>query len=180
MRARRAVVLVMLLLAGSIPLSPRPTHAYTLNLTAAEIETVARAYFPQRQEGVFGRITLSDPKVVLEDGSERLGLGVKVKAELPGGLTAYADALVDGEVAWDPAKREFHLREPRVRRLDAEGLQEPYASLVAEGVNALAQETLPVIVLYRVPADAAGAEALKALKRVAVKDGRLRVELGAP
>jgi hypothetical protein len=179
MRARR-IVLVPILVLAFLPLVPRPAHAYTLSLTAAEIETVARSYFPQRQEGVFGRVTLSDPKVVLKEGSKRLGLGVKVKAELPGGLTAHADALVDGEVAWDPVRREFHLREPRVRRLDAEGLQEPYASLVAEGVNALAQETLPVIVLYRVPADAAGAEALKALKSVAVKDGKLQVELGAP
>jgi len=178
MRTRPAAVLVPLLLIGLLPLAV-PARAYTVSLTAAEIEAVVRPHFPQRQEGVFGRVTLSDPKVILTPGSERLGLGLSVQADLPGSLVVHAHALVDGEVAYDARRREFHLREPRVVRFDAKGMEEPYTSMVAEAVTAIAQTRMPIIVLYRVPPDAVAAAApLNLLKGVAVKDGKLQLELG--
>jgi len=174
MRALTAALVPLSLLLAALP-----AHAYTVRLTAAEIEAVVRPHFPKRGSGPFGAVVLSNPKVVLAPGSDRLGIGLDVDAELPGGVAARAAAVVDGEVGYDPGRREFHLREPRLKSLAAEGLEEPYASMLAEAVTGLARARMPVIMLYRIPAgDPALGAAARVLKGARVRDGRLELELG--
>lgn len=158
-------------------LAAAPAAAYTLSLSAADIEAVVAPHFPQVQDSALGQVTFAHPKVVLTPGSDRLGLGVDVTADLPAGMQATASAVVDGDLAYDPAKREFHLREPRVQSLAAEGLPDAFAPMVADAVTQMARETMPVIVLYRLPDDPALAP-LRLLKSVAVKDGKVVIELG--
>lgn len=158
------------------------THSaqtYTLSLSAAEVEAVVRPAFPLVQDGPFGAMTFSRPRIVLTPGSDRLGLGVDVVADLPAGMQARARALVDGELAFDPARREFHLREPRVREFAADGLPEALAPVVADAVGQMALRQMPVIVLYRLPDDLGPQGVpLRLLKGARVEDGRLKVELG--
>jgi hypothetical protein len=163
--------------AAFLLLTAAPASAYTVSFTADQIETVVAPHFPLVQEMTMGSVTFSHPKVVLTPGSDRLGLGVDVVADLPGGFQAQARALVDGDLAYDPARREFHLREPRVRSLTARGLPEAFAPVVADAVTQMARQTMPVIVLYRLPDDP-GAAPLRLLKAAEVRDGKVRVELG--
>jgi len=158
-------------------LAAAPAWAYTVSFTAAEVEAAVAPHFPQVQDGPLGPVTFSHPKVVLTPGSNRLGLGMDVTADLPGGMQAQARALVDGDLAYDPVRREFHLREPRVRSLTAQGLPDAFAPVVADVVTQMTRERMPVIVLYRLPDDPAIAP-LKLLKSAEVRDGRVRVELG--
>jgi len=168
---------VFVLLAVMAPLAAVPASAYTVMLTAAEIEAVVTPHFPVVQEMTMGSVTFSHPKVVLTPGSDRLGLGVDVVADLPGGFQAQAQALVDGDLGYDAARREFHLREPRVKSLTAQGLPEAFAPMVADAVTQMARQTMPVIVLYRLPEDPALAP-LRLLKAAEVRDGKVKVELG--
>jgi len=156
-----------------------PAASYTVGLTAAEIEAVVRPHFPLTRDGPFGAMTFSNPNVVLTPGSDRLGLGMDVTADLPAGMQASARALVDGELAYDPGRREFHLREPRVLKLTAEGLPEAFAPVVADAVTQMARQQMPVIVLYRLPDDLGPAGVpLRLLRAARVEDGRLLVTLG--
>lgn len=160
-------------------LAAPPAHAYTVSLTAADIEAMVRPHFPQVHTGPLGTVTLSDPRVILRSGSDRLGLGLDVAGEMAGGLATHGQAVVEGEVAYDPARGEFHLREPRVTHLVVEGLPDPYAGFVASTVSAIARQEAPLIVLFKVPADdLAGAATLRVLKSARVKDGKLVLELG--
>jgi hypothetical protein len=177
---RRSRIVPAAAVAGGLAallLAAAPAAAYTLSLSAADIEAVVAPAFPQVQDGPFGEIAFAHPKVVLTPGSDRLGLGVDVTADLPAGMQATARAVVDGELSYDPARREFHLREPRVKSLTADGLPDAFAPLVADAVTRMARETMPVIVLYRLPDDPALAP-LRLLKSAAVKDGKVVIELG--
>jgi hypothetical protein len=177
MRDPRALTCVLSILGAAMALAAAPAAAYTLTLSAADIEAVVAPHFPQAQESAFGQVTFAHPKVVLTPGSDRLGLGVDVTADLPAGMQATARALVDGDLSYDPARREFHLREPRVKYLTAEGLPDAFAPMVADAVTQMARETMPVIVLYRLPDDPALAP-LRLLKSAEVKDGKVLIELG--
>lgn len=168
---------IALVPAAALLLAAVPAAAYTISLTAAEIEAVVAPRFPLVQEMTMGSVTFAHPKVVLTPGSDRLGLGVDVTADLPGGMQAKARALVDGDLAYDPARREFHLREPRVKSLTAEGLPDAFAPMVADAVTQMARERMPIIVLYRLPDDPALAP-LRLLKSAEVHNGRVNVELG--
>jgi hypothetical protein len=172
-----AAAVVAALASALAALAPAaPARAYTLTLSAADIEAVVAPHFPQVRDGPFGRLAFDHPRVVLTPGSDRLGLGVDVTADLPAGMQATARALVDGDLSYDPARREFHLREPRVMSLAAEGLPDDLAPVVAEAVTRMARETMPVIVLYRLPDDPAYAP-LRLLKSAAVQDGKVVIEL---
>jgi len=163
--------------AVALLLAAVPAAAYTVSLTAAEIEAVVAPRFPLVQEMTMGSVTFAHPKVILTPGSNRLGLAVDVIADLPAGMQAQARAVVDGDLAYDPARREFHLREPRVKSLTAQGLPESFAPMVADAVTRMARERMPIIVLYRLPDDPALAP-LRILKAAEVRDGKVRVELG--
>jgi hypothetical protein len=175
MRVSRGFAFALVAFAPLLPAVP--AAAYTVSLTAEQIEAVVAPRFPVVQEMTMGTVTFSHPKVVLTPGSDRLGLGVDVVADLPGGFQAQARALVDGDLAYDAARREFHLREPRVKSLTAQGLPDAFAPMVADAVTQLARETLPVIVLYRLPDDPA-LTPLSLLKDARVRDGKVQVELG--
>lgn len=174
-----AATAALLTTLHALPAPAEPVTSYTVHLTAAEIESVVRPHFPLTQDGPFGAMTFSHPNVVLTPGSDRLGLGVDVTADLPMGMQARAHALVDGELAYDPARREFHLREPRVLKLTAEGLPEAFAPVVAKAVTQMARQQMPIIVLYRLPDDLGPAGVpLRLLQAASVEDGRLKVVLG--
>jgi hypothetical protein len=175
MRTRR--IAPPLAAVAAVLLAAVPAAAYTVLLTAGEIEAVVAPGFPVVQEMAMGSVTFAHPKVVLTPGSNRLGLGMDVTADLPGGMQATARAVVDGDLAYDPARREFHLREPRVKSLTARGLPEAFAPVVADAVTQLARERLPIIVLYQLPDDPMTSP-LRLLKSAEVRDGKVRVELG--
>jgi hypothetical protein len=165
--------------ALAVLLAAVPAHAYTVRLTAAELQAAVRPYFPQAQTGVLGTVTVSHPRVILRAGSDRIGLGCQVAGELLGGLTAQGEAVVEGEVAYDPERGEFHLREPVVTQLEVDGLPDPFTGFVADAVSAVALRQVPVIVLFRVPReDLAGAATLRVLKSARVRNGALELELG--
>lgn len=167
------------LTAASVTLAVPGAYGYTVRVGAAALQKAMEAYFPITRENALGAVTLSNPRVILRPGSRRLGLATKVSAAMPEQPPLTGNGVVDGEIAYDPVRHEFQLREPRVASLAIDGVDGPFAALVESAVEVLTQDQFPVIVLYRLDeAVLRDSPKLRMLKAVGVRDGALVLEMG--
>ena len=174
MRRRRLLTLPLLLLVASSCKS-RPLE---VEIDRAELQARVAKNFPLTLQHLIGELTLTDPNVLLTEGSDRLG--VDMNAELRVGLLPPAKAAltVSGRPRYDSASKAFFLDEPKLDRLEITGLApEQSASLKA------AVETVAVPALERIPVyelaerDLKESAAARVLSAVSVKNGKLVAEL---
>jgi hypothetical protein len=162
----------------SVTLAVPRADGYTVTVAAPALQKAVEAYFPITRENALGVVTLSHPRVILRPGSRRIALATQVKAAMPDQPPVTGNGVVDGEIAYDPARHEFHLREPRVASLAIDGVEGPFAALIESAVDVLTQDQFPVILLYRLDeAVLRAAPKLRMLKAVGIRDGALVLEL---
>lgn len=155
----------------------------TLTLTQAELETRLAAKFPMtRKHLMLFEVTYSNPRIVLNSGTDRLRFAMDAELNNMAGQTGHrlrGTAEVTGGLRYDAERYEFYLTEPKVERIDVEGIPESVAAKVEPAFQTLAQEALERAPIYKLrPTDIEKVTARTVLKRVAVKDGNLIVVLG--
>ncbi|MGD2064751.1 MAG: DUF1439 domain-containing protein, partial [Nitrospirota bacterium] len=162
----------------SVALTVPRAYGYTVTVGGPALQKAVEAAFPITRENAVGAVTLSNPRVLLRPGSRRIGLATNVKAAMPDQPPLTGNGVIDGEIAYDPTRHEFHLREPRVSSLAIDGMEGPFAALVESAVEVLMQDQLPVIVLYRLDEETLRqAPQLRMLKGVGVRNGALVLDL---
>jgi hypothetical protein len=170
---------LLLLVVSSVALDVPRAYGYTVTVAAPALQKAVQAYFPITRENALGAVTLSNPRVILRPGSPRIGLATDVKAALPDQPPFTGKGVVDGEIAYDPTRHEFHLREPRVSSLTIDGVTEPFATLLDGAIDSITQSQFPVIVLYRLDKETLRrAPQLRMLRAVGVRNGALVLDLG--
>lgn len=150
-----------------------------LSFTQDEIQSRLAPRFPL-EKCALGTLclTLSDPKVVLNEGSDRLGY--------TGVFTAsYKDAGVPGAIAFDGKVRyadgNFFFDDVRISRFEMTGVAPKWAGFVTTHGPKLAQAILVSVPIYSLDKHPKyGRLAKLALRDVKVADGRLHVTLVAP
>jgi hypothetical protein len=154
-------------------------HAYTMAISQKELQTMIEVWFPVKQATAIGDIKLSSPKILLPDNSGRINFAVNINLEIPGQYIAAGKGVIDGELDYNADRGEFYLREPRLLKLEVDGLPSSYDAIVLSVVNDLARQQLPLIVVYRLDKEEiVQASVLQTLKSVRVHKGQLLVELG--
>jgi len=154
-------------------------EAYTVTVGAPILQKAVEAYFPITRESAVGSIILSNPRVILRPNTRRIGLGTDVKAAMPDQPPLIGRGVVHGEVTYDAVRHEFQFRDPRVASLAIDGVEEPFATLLENAVDAITQSQFPVIILYRLDEETLRkAPQLRMLKGVGVRNGALILELG--
>ena len=155
-----------------------PVHAYTVEMSQTELQAMVEQGFPIRQQTPFATTVLSQPKITIPANSQRLRLSVAITAVFPNNITSKGRAEIEGELDYDATKGEFHLREPSVTALYFDNLPQQYRELLTTVIGALARQTLPIIVIYRLDEkDLRQSMAKRVLKDVKVRNGKLIAEL---
>lgn len=159
-------------------LLPALAWAYVVEMTQVELQEMLVKNFPVKRDITFAVLTFDKPQVVLTKGSNRLGLALTLTAEMPDQWVARGSGMIDGELEYDAAKGEFHLRNPGVKSLSFEGLPPQYSSMLQGVVAEFAAQTLPIIVIYKLDEKQfRQSMTRKMLKSVQVKDGKVLAEL---
>lgn len=168
----KSLMLVALLIV------PAPIWAYSVEISLDEVQAAVATLFPIKQQIPFATTVLSDPKVRIVNDSNRVRLAVNIQASFPNGIHSAGTAEIEGELGYDAAHGEFRLRQPVVTELRFGALPADYADLMKANVNALAEQILPSIVIYRLDErDFRQGMMRRVLKGVTVKDGKLIAEL---
>lgn len=155
--------------------------AYTVELTRDEVQGAVEHYFPVEHATPHATLTLYRPVVFLEQRSNRIGLGFTLLADVPGIMTGKGQGAIDGDLEYRQETGEFYLHDPKIKSLDIEDFPPDVAASIRQAVQGLMRQSLPVILVYRLKDDDMGQKMTKrVLSSVAVRNGRLILELTAP
>jgi len=164
----------------------------TLTFTRGEIQDKVEDKFPIKRSAAIVTLVLTDPNIVLEDGSDRIGLKAVVKGELPAsGLAELGKMIgigdeghkgsiyVDGDVEYEPVEGTFYFTKGKIKELSIEGFPAEMKQPITELADLAVKHDLSKVPLFTLNEQDMKERAAKfLLKSVRIKDGKLEVTVG--
>ena len=152
---------------------------YNLEITEQELQEKIQQKMPIQKTKYFVTVTLSEPKVVLMNGSDRIDIESNIKALIPGDITAKGRGNIEGTIEYVQQSGEFYFTNPEVRSLNIENVAVKYQASIRKVADIAAKSALKRFPIYRFKDDNLKQELAKAvLKAVHVENGKLILELG--
>lgn len=194
MQSRRRYLIffiVALAIAGGFTAYKFWGERYRLVLTEEQLAAQLNEKFPFDKAYFFViNLHFANPKLALEDGSDRISFGCEVETNiklelnsekrsrpLPGSL--HGAAKLSGKIRYEPDNGAFFLDEPKVESLDIAGVPEKWRRRVSEAVARATGEFLSRAPVYKLrPTDMKKAAARLILRDVKVLDKKLILTMG--
>lgn len=174
--------LMILLLGASVIAGCRLYNkGIVIEITQQELQEKLAKEFPiSRTYLVVLKLTLSDPEVVLKDGSDRIGFGVSAATNIEiDGKDLEGKARLSAGVRYHRDQGALVLADPRVEELAVSLLPVKYQDELLAAADLATAEFLQDYAIYKLkPADFKQRLAKLVLQGVVVEDGVLKVKLG--
>jgi len=152
--------------------------SYTLEITEAEIQAKISAMMPLEKKQFFVTVRLSDPKVELIKGSDRIGLYLNVEAKLPGIAKGAGRGRVTGRIAYNVDQGAFYFKDAQIEHLEIDKLAPKYAETVKFLAQSVVSKSMSQYPVYQFKeTDMKQRMAKATLESVEIKDQRLFVVL---
>ncbi|MGK5095384.1 DUF1439 domain-containing protein [Deltaproteobacteria bacterium TL4] len=108
---------------------------YTLEYTAAELQEKIDKKFPLEIKKPFSQFKFEEPRVILKEGNDRIGLQVKVSVWVMEQLAGIGTVELDGKLRYEKEQGALFFDEPELRKLEIEGLPKSLLSQLRELLN---------------------------------------------
>jgi Protein of unknown function (DUF1439) len=173
------LVLAAMLVGGYFYLHGK---TWEVRLTQAELRDRIDSHFPLTKSYLIFALTLQQPRVVLHDGSDRVGLGVDVVLNIR--INDQVQALggsidIESAIRYEADKGQFFLTDPDIQRLDVQGIPDRYIAKVRELAKLELGQQFARFPVYTLPlANLKTAAARVILRRVEINSGVLVLTLG--
>lgn len=160
---------------------PAAAEVRSYEISADEMTRQAAGHFPiQRCALMLACVTLSDPRVRLINGDERIHVTTTVRPEVGGQRLDSGEVDLAGTPRYAPDRGAFFLEGAKVTESRFPGLSQQQARTVSELASGLLAESLRKEPIYQLDdADARQALARLVLREVRVRHGRLQLVVGA-
>jgi hypothetical protein len=152
----------------------------TFTLTQPQLQGRIAPRFPVTLTKSVATVSLENPKVLLRDGSGRIGIELDARVWLPLGQPLAGTAAITGELGYEPSAGAFHFRNPRIDKLDLAGIRPEHDDLARKAAEAVAMATLNAIPVYELNHSMTEFAASVMLRDVTVKNGALHVSVALP
>jgi Protein of unknown function (DUF1439) len=153
----------------------------TITRTQADLQESVAKRFPVTTEKRLVTVTFRDPKVLLQDGDDRIGLDVETEIRFPFGAPVTGRVASLGRLSYDPSAKAFYFREPIVERLEFPGIEGDRNAIARAALEAVAKPTLESIPVYTLEGRTLKeTTAAYLLTEVFVREGKLHLKLGQP
>lgn len=150
---------------------------YVVELGQADLQRKIERLFPVSHQDPLYDLLLSEPRVVLREGGDRIGLGLKLSGTLLQWPVA-GRAQVTGGLRFEPASGEFYLRDATVEELAIDGVPEQYAGELRRIAEQAAREMLNSRPIYVLGQLGESKQPLgREIKAINVRGGKLVLEL---
>jgi hypothetical protein len=152
---------------------------FTIEITQQQIQSQIDPKFPIQKNYLLANVTLSDPKVVLKDTSDRVFVGATVTVTVPTQPKGTGSTVMSGKVIYDRDQGAFLLNDMKVEELKIQGVPDKTVAQAREIVSTAGAQVLNRFPIYKLDqSDRAQKLAKGLLKSVDVAGGKLRVTLG--
>lgn len=146
----------------------------SFSLTQEQLQKKIEVKFPIKYEKYFSSLVLSDPKVIICEESDRVGVEMKAIAKIPLiGERAGATA-IKGNLSFSAEERTVYIADLEIVRLSLDGVSDENLEPIKILAQAAIKQTLGKIPIYEL----SGAISARAIKSITVKDGKLNVSVG--
>lgn len=153
----------------------------SLTFTREDLQQRVAEKFPFDQKLLFITVTYSHPEVILNDGSDRVGIALDAAAKLAGDQLVKGHVAGDWKLRYEPAEGALYFDDPNLTKFDFGGLSPSAQEQVAHVAKPLMETYLRRVPVYRLKAGDLRQDIARAvLKSVAVKRGKLYVVVGPP
>jgi hypothetical protein len=181
MNKASGVVVISLIVVSGISGCNLTREGYVIEITPEQIQEKLDAAFPiSKQYLMLLNLTLKDPSVTLQEGSDRIGFGVTAATNVSVNDTDLAGrAHMTAAVRYDPEQASLSLVDPLVESLEISLLPEKYHDEVMAAASVAAKQYLDDYEVYRLETSGFRQKVARlALKSVVVEDGVLKITLG--
>jgi hypothetical protein len=152
-----------------------------LTFSRDDLQRDIAAKFPFDQKLLFITVTYSNPEVVLNDGSDRIGIALDASAKLAGDQLVKGRVAGDWKIRYEAAEGAFYFDDPNLTQFDFGGLSPAAQGQIARVAKPLMEEYLRRVPVYRLKESNLRENLARyVLKSVAIKQGRLYVVVGPP
>jgi hypothetical protein len=153
----------------------------TLTRSQSELQESIAKRFPITKERYLAAITFRDPKVLLRNGDDRIGLDVETEIRFPFAAPIVGRVATLGRLYYDPDAKAFYFRDASIERLDFRGLEGDLNFKVRAALEAVGKPTLESIPVYKLEGrNLKETTAQHFLTEVFVRGGKLYLKLGRP
>lgn len=148
-------------------------------LSEAELQEKIEEAFPiEKNYLVFLTLRLSDPRVDLVEGSERIHYEMAASLTVPGRRLS-GTGTISGELRYDAESRSLFLDRSVVEEIDIEGVPSEYRAALREAADLAAAQHLDRRPVYRLEEEfLSQLRGAVVLRDVRVEDGELRIAVG--
>jgi len=168
---RRCLISMLVLFSPSV-------FSYTLEITEAQIQEKVSAMMPLEKKQFFVTVRLSDPKVELIKGSDRIGLYLNVEAKLPGVVKGAGRGRVTGRIDYNVDQGAFYFKDAQIEHLEIDKLAPKYAETVKLLAQSIVSKSMSQYPVYQFKeTDMKQRMAKATLESVEIKDQLLLVVL---
>jgi hypothetical protein len=174
-RVLLSVGAVLLALLAGAWLLPKHSPEVTLNFTQAQLQEQLALRFPAKKCVLAGCVELMTPRLLLTDGSDRLGIETSFVATI-GTRTMPGTAKFSGRPTYEQGSGNVYLQDVQVTEFQMTGNASDFNEAMkvrGSGIVAAIMNRFPLYSVQSHPKY--GAIAKLALKRVGVVNGQLQV-----
>ncbi len=155
--------------------------AYSVELSKDDIQQQVNRYFPLEQATPLSKLSYSNPVVILNPSTNRIGLEVSIRIEVPGILPVEGRGQIDGNLEYRQQTQQFYLHDPKLTNVRFANSSHELASVVQQIVTNISQQSLPLILVYDLKDDDLRQKMAKSvMKAVRVKEGKIYLDLELP
>ncbi len=154
---------------------------FIITLDRADLQRRVERLFPVRRENDLVGVKLFHPQVILHEGSNRIGLRLRIDAAAAQQFSVSGSARVDGVLRFMNSSGEFYLDDASIEELRIENVEPFYLDQIRQIADGAVRDLLqerPIYVLGQMGESTRimGSD----IRSVTVRDGKLIIELALP
>ena len=176
----RLFTLVLTLFVSLLFIANVAALSFNVEMDQATLQDGLSRAFPVQRDEAFVSVKLSQPQVMLKEGSDRIGLRTTTTVSFPVNNTISGNAYIDGKPRYDQKTNAFYLQEATVHEMNIGGLPDSVRQEVLRIATVLIRSFLDKQPLYVFRDDNPAISMIKKqISRVEVRNGKLVVEVSS-
>lgn len=151
---------------------------YTKTISSDEIQKKINSKFPLSKKSFLFNLILSDPKVILKNGVNRIGIDVDLTLFAGKKEIAKGSVYIHGQIDYLAKKGEFFLKDPRIDNLTLQGINQKIVKQIESMLELVARNSLNQFPIYRLNEEKLKHRFAKSLlKSIKIHKGQMEIEL---
>jgi hypothetical protein len=135
--------------------------------------------FPLEQKDKLFTLKVEEPKVLLPEGADRIGVEAKIRVRLPIGTTVRGKIEADTQLRYDASASALYLTDPKVKKVEISGVNRAISRHIAPVATSLLRDGLQKEPVYTIPATGTTEQILRrTLRDVRIVDGTAQLTFG--